>query len=40
MATIPTADVEIFGTGVLRAEGVVVDRDGYVWGGGAQRDSV
>lgn len=34
MATIPTANVEIFGTGVLRAEGVVVDRDGYVWGGG------
>ncbi|HXG20842.1 MAG TPA: SMP-30/gluconolactonase/LRE family protein [Methylomirabilota bacterium] len=34
MAAIPTAHVDIFGTGVLRAEGVVVDRDGYVWGGG------
>lgn len=34
MARIATESVEIFGTGVLRAEGVVVDRDGNVWGGG------
>jgi gluconolactonase len=34
MAQITTEKVEIFGTGVLRAEGVVVDRDGNVWGGG------
>ena len=34
MASIPTTNVENFGTGVLRAEGVVVDRDGSVWGGG------
>lgn len=34
MATIATKAVEIFGTGVLRSEGVVVDRDGNVWGGG------
>src|SRR5215203_359998 len=34
MARITTASVEIFGTGVLRAEGVVVDREGNVWGGG------
>ena len=34
MAKIATENVEIFGTGVLRAEGVVVDREGSVWGGG------
>jgi len=34
MVQIPTTSVDIFGTGVLRAEGVVVDRDGSVWGGG------
>lgn len=34
MTTIATEAVEIFGTGVLRSEGVVVDRDGNVWGGG------
>lgn len=34
MASIATAHVEMFGTGVLRAEGVVIDRDGNVWGGG------
>lgn len=34
MASIATANVEIFGTGVLRAEGVVIDRDGNAWGGG------
>lgn len=34
MASIATANVDIFGTGVLRAEGVVIDRDGSVWGGG------
>lgn len=32
MATIPTQAVEIFGSGVLRAEGVVVDKEGNVWG--------
>jgi gluconolactonase len=34
MVQIPTTSVDNFGTGVLRAEGVVVDRDGSVWGGG------
>jgi sugar lactone lactonase YvrE len=34
MASIATANVEIFGAGVLRAEGVVIDRDGNAWGGG------
>lgn len=34
MASITTANVDIFGTGVLRAEGAVIDRDGSVWGGG------
>jgi gluconolactonase len=34
MTSIATAQVEVFGTGVLRAEGVVIDRDGNVWGGG------
>lgn len=34
MATIPTESVEVFGTGVLRAEGVVIDKDGNAWGGG------
>ena len=34
MAKIATETVEIFGTGVLEAEGVVIDRDGNAWGGG------
>src|SRR5689334_3574424 len=34
MATIPVSDVEIFGRGVLKAEGVVVDKDNNVYGGG------
>jgi len=34
MSSIPTANVEIFGSGVLQAEGVVIDRDGNAWGGG------
>jgi sugar lactone lactonase YvrE len=34
MAKIAIENVEIFGTGVIHAEGVVVDRDGNVWGGG------
>lgn len=34
MATIALENVEIFGTGVIHSEGVVVDRDGNVWGGG------
>src|SRR6266849_5825518 len=34
MATIATETVEIFGTGVLGAEGVVIDKDGNAWGGG------
>ena len=34
MASIATTQVEIFGTGVLRAEGVVIDREGNAWGGG------
>jgi len=34
MTQIATESVEIFGTGVLQAEGVVIDRDGNAWGGG------
>jgi gluconolactonase len=34
MASLATASVEIFGTGVVRSEGVVIDREGNVWGGG------
>ena len=34
MAMIPVEQVEIFGSGVLRAEGVVVDKEGNAWGGG------
>jgi gluconolactonase len=34
MVSIATETVEIFGTGVLQAEGVVIDRDGNAWGGG------
>src|SRR5436190_10503843 len=34
MTQIATETVEIFGTGVLEAEGVVVDREGNAWGGG------
>ncbi|MBI3303759.1 MAG: hypothetical protein HYZ72_16975 [Deltaproteobacteria bacterium] len=34
MARLATETVEIFGTGVLHAEGVVIDRDGNAWGGG------
>ena len=31
---IPVEQVEIFGSGVLRAEGVVIDKEGNAWGGG------
>ena len=31
---IPVEQVEIFGAGVLRAEGVVIDKEGNAWGGG------
>jgi sugar lactone lactonase YvrE len=34
MAMIATESVEIFGAGVLQAEGVVIDREGNTWGGG------
>jgi len=34
MPAIPTDAVEIFGRGVSRAEGIVIDRDGNAWGGG------
>lgn len=34
MATIATTNVEIFGKGVLQAEGVVIDKEGNAWGGG------
>lgn len=34
MATYGVDKVEIFGQGVLQAEGVVIDKDGYVYGGG------
>ena len=34
MSIIATESVEIFGVGVLRAEGVVIDREGYAWGAG------
>ncbi len=34
MATIATSQVEIFGKGVLQAEGVVIDKEGNAWGGG------
>ena len=34
MAMIPVEQVEIFGAGVLRAEGVVIDKEGNAWGGG------
>jgi gluconolactonase len=34
MATYSVADVEIFGRGVLKSEGVVIDRDNNVFGGG------
>jgi gluconolactonase len=34
MAKVAIENVEIFGTGVIHSEGVVVDRDGNVWGGG------
>lgn len=34
MATIAIESVEIFGTGVLEAEGVVIDKEGNAWGGG------
>ena len=33
-AMIPVEQVEIFGSGVLRAEGVVIDKEGNAWGGG------
>src|SRR5438270_6462897 len=34
MATYSVADVEIFGRGVLKAEGVVIDKENNVFGGG------
>jgi sugar lactone lactonase YvrE len=34
MTKIAIETVEIFGTGVSRSEGVVIDREGNVWGGG------
>ena len=34
MATLPIDKVQIFGKGVLKAEGVVVDKDNNVYGGG------
>ncbi len=34
MATLPVDTVQIFGRGVLKAEGVVVDKDNNVYGGG------
>ncbi len=34
MATFPVDQVQIFGQGVLQAEGVVIDKDGNVYGGG------
>jgi gluconolactonase len=34
MATYSVDTVEIFGQGVLKAEGVVIDKNGYVYGGG------
>ena len=34
MAMIPVEQVKIFGSGVLRAEGVVIDKEGNAWGGG------
>lgn len=34
MATFPVDKVEVFGRGVLKAEGVVVDKDNNVYGGG------
>src|SRR5579863_6875214 len=34
MATFPVSAVEVFGRGVMKAEGVVVDKDHNVYGGG------
>ncbi|HEV8712784.1 MAG TPA: SMP-30/gluconolactonase/LRE family protein [Candidatus Binatia bacterium] len=34
MATLAIETVEIFGSGVLEAEGVVIDKAGHAWGGG------
>jgi gluconolactonase len=34
MATLPVSAIEVFGRGVLKAEGVVVDKDNCVYGGG------
>jgi gluconolactonase len=34
MSRIPLSAVEIYGQGVLRSEGIVVDKDGYVYGAG------
>ena len=34
MATLAIETVEIFGAGVLEAEGVVIDKEGNAWGGG------
>src|SRR6202051_2344929 len=34
MATFPVSAVEVFGRGVLKAEGVVIDKENNVYGGG------
>jgi sugar lactone lactonase YvrE len=34
MASIPLSEVEIFGRGALQVEDVVIDKDGFVYGGG------
>ena len=34
MPTFPVKAIEVFGRGVLKAEGVVVDKDNCVYGGG------
>src|SRR5450755_1108187 len=34
MATIPVSAVEVFGRGVMKAEGVVLDKENNVYGGG------
>ncbi|MGH7964527.1 MAG: SMP-30/gluconolactonase/LRE family protein [Candidatus Binatia bacterium] len=34
MATLATETVEVFGSGVQEAEGVVIDKEGNAWGGG------
>ena len=34
MASIPLSEIEIFGRGALQVEDVVIDKDGFVYGGG------